>query len=639
MTVNVRTSTKISTAVGSSSSGNSRSSGSGILGSEASGATSDAAAAAVAAAFFNRSSGSGSSTGGRRMVGGGGPEVAPPSYLTASSPRMRAAFRLLTSDPRLKQQTARVQSALRTATLRRREDEISRKLLPEALAERAYAQGALTALMTRDTALRSAFVKELLLLPQAQQQQQLGATSGTAATASSSSTAPPLPVIPLSPSSQLASPGAPQIASGLVQLSVAIADSTARLDRVDGDVRALQALLAETRVSIDSELERFTSSGSSGGSGVAAAALSMWGTTAAPLASIGSGSSGGADSRHLRGAYVSNNTPIGDRGGVIDGAGTRISSSAAAAGAAAHDTTSSSILFADASVPLVQTDSGASTAASASGQSPVPSSIYQQAPSSVPQPEPSFYQMTSTAAAAASSSPSEQDRTSRSSSSSSTRPVSVLTRPWEIPGSTASDGTTAAIPDSSADTRTTVALTALTHSSSDAQQLLSREAAEGDAVSRYMEGERRFVSSSTTASDDGFRRFDSYDDAVRSYYYASAPGDRAGVSGASFSGDQGEVEAYAGRARSSDTAQLTPELQLETKGSGEQLRSSSEDDSRDASDATSNNGSGGARSSYWGSRLLLQQQQRLHRGAALPSSGGGTNTAAGAVTDEYRWWM
>ena len=62
------------------------------------------------------------------------------TYVSASSPRMRVAFRLLTADPRLQQQTGRIGSALRVAMLRRAEDELVKKKLPEALAERSHSE-------------------------------------------------------------------------------------------------------------------------------------------------------------------------------------------------------------------------------------------------------------------------------------------------------------------------------------------------------------------------------------------------------------------------------------------------------------------------------------------------------------------
>ena len=85
----------------------------------------------------------------------------PGEYITAASPRLRVAFRVVTRDARLRIQTSRILAALRVASLRAEEAELMQRL-PEVIAERAYALQMLATLLARDTALRSTVVKEML---------------------------------------------------------------------------------------------------------------------------------------------------------------------------------------------------------------------------------------------------------------------------------------------------------------------------------------------------------------------------------------------------------------------------------------------------------------------------------------------
>jgi hypothetical protein len=87
----------------------------------------------------------------------------PGTYVTASSPRMRQAFRALVADPRLQAAASRIRSSLATARLRE-EEALLLKRLPEALAERSYWQTATSALLVRDTALRTSVAKELVAM-------------------------------------------------------------------------------------------------------------------------------------------------------------------------------------------------------------------------------------------------------------------------------------------------------------------------------------------------------------------------------------------------------------------------------------------------------------------------------------------
>lgn len=85
----------------------------------------------------------------------------PGAYITASSPRMRCAFKAITSDPRMKTRAARVRSALALARLRQEEKELTERL-PEAIAERQYWANNVTLLLNRDTALRTSVAREFM---------------------------------------------------------------------------------------------------------------------------------------------------------------------------------------------------------------------------------------------------------------------------------------------------------------------------------------------------------------------------------------------------------------------------------------------------------------------------------------------
>ena len=85
----------------------------------------------------------------------------PGTYVVASSPRLRVAFRVLAADDKLRAQATRVAAALSLWRLRR-EEEALLKRLPEVTAERGFAAQQLSLLLARDTALRGTLVKEML---------------------------------------------------------------------------------------------------------------------------------------------------------------------------------------------------------------------------------------------------------------------------------------------------------------------------------------------------------------------------------------------------------------------------------------------------------------------------------------------
>jgi hypothetical protein len=89
----------------------------------------------------------------------------PGIFVTAATPRLRVAFRVVTRDLRLQLQMTRILAALRVASLRHTESELVKKL-PEVVAERSYAFQLLQSLLTRDTALRSSLVaREVKITP------------------------------------------------------------------------------------------------------------------------------------------------------------------------------------------------------------------------------------------------------------------------------------------------------------------------------------------------------------------------------------------------------------------------------------------------------------------------------------------
>lgn len=92
--------------------------------------------------------------------------VLPGSYVTAASPRMRAAFRSLVCDPQLQLAARRLRSALHIARLREREALLLRRV-SEAAGERSYWASLTAALLVRDTTLRGAVAKELVMLQSA----------------------------------------------------------------------------------------------------------------------------------------------------------------------------------------------------------------------------------------------------------------------------------------------------------------------------------------------------------------------------------------------------------------------------------------------------------------------------------------
>lgn len=104
-------------------------------------------------------------------AGGGSPQdgpsatslTLPGTYVTASSPRMRVAFRVLAADARLRRQTDRVAACIALHRLRREEDGLIKRL-GEVTTERAFCAQQLAALFSRDTSLRSTLAKEMLNL-------------------------------------------------------------------------------------------------------------------------------------------------------------------------------------------------------------------------------------------------------------------------------------------------------------------------------------------------------------------------------------------------------------------------------------------------------------------------------------------
>lgn len=85
----------------------------------------------------------------------------PGTYISASSPRMRFAFRALVQDPRLMKHTNRIRASVKLSLLREEEQVLLRRL-PEAVSERSYWYFQAQALLSRDTALRTSVAKELV---------------------------------------------------------------------------------------------------------------------------------------------------------------------------------------------------------------------------------------------------------------------------------------------------------------------------------------------------------------------------------------------------------------------------------------------------------------------------------------------
>ena len=93
-----------------------------------------------------------------------GMPAVPGLYISSATPRMRVAFRSIVRDPLLQRYVSRLRAAIRVATLREEEVRLQKQRLPDAFAERAYWHAQVQALLVRDTALRSAVARELMLL-------------------------------------------------------------------------------------------------------------------------------------------------------------------------------------------------------------------------------------------------------------------------------------------------------------------------------------------------------------------------------------------------------------------------------------------------------------------------------------------
>jgi hypothetical protein len=100
-------------------------------------------------------------------AGGGGGAAAGPSltlpgtYVSASSPRMRVAFRVLAADPKLQAQTARVAAAVALVRLRR-EEALLQGRISEVTGERSVLSSQLSMLLSRETSLRTSIIKDVM---------------------------------------------------------------------------------------------------------------------------------------------------------------------------------------------------------------------------------------------------------------------------------------------------------------------------------------------------------------------------------------------------------------------------------------------------------------------------------------------
>jgi hypothetical protein len=93
-----------------------------------------------------------------------GMPAVPGLYISSATPRMRVAFRSLVRDPLLQRYVSRLRAAIRVASLREEEARLQKQRLPDAFADRAYWHAQVQALLARDTALRAAVARELMLL-------------------------------------------------------------------------------------------------------------------------------------------------------------------------------------------------------------------------------------------------------------------------------------------------------------------------------------------------------------------------------------------------------------------------------------------------------------------------------------------
>lgn len=218
------------------------------------------------------------------------PPSAPPStsfdtshpgvYVSASSPRMRVAFRALVADARLQSQTARVRAAVEVALLRSRERELLARL-PEASAERSFAAGQLQVLLVRDSALRAALAKELMM---AATTTAAAAAGGGVTSSSVTDAAATAAHLPLSSSPYAAAVAAavaaphdhhaPALFAGgypasaplpvgtpNLGLAAAIADAHAHVAALDTEVATLRASLRRVRSDLESQLAVCASTG------------------------------------------------------------------------------------------------------------------------------------------------------------------------------------------------------------------------------------------------------------------------------------------------------------------------------------------------------------------------------------------
>lgn len=224
----------------------------------------------------------GSSGGNGGVIGtapAGGPQGAPAFpfdsrhpgvFVSASSPRMRAAFRVLVADAKLQAQTARVQACVEVALLRSRERDLLARL-PEAVAERAFASSQLALLLTRDSALRAAVAKELMHMQpgapvMASQQHVATPADVTGASTDHSPSGGAAPASSTPQQQHLAAWGPVVLAAGSrsfdalpvgahnLGLSAAIGDAHAAVLRVDAEVAFLRSSVATVRKDLEAQL-------------------------------------------------------------------------------------------------------------------------------------------------------------------------------------------------------------------------------------------------------------------------------------------------------------------------------------------------------------------------------------------------
>jgi hypothetical protein len=177
----------------------------------------------------------------------------PGTYVSASSPRMRVAFRVLVSDARLQAHTARIAAAVQVAQLRAEEARLAH-LLPELTAERQYAAANMSALLARDTALRTSVAKELLHAAPAVALAAVGATSAAPSAGSSApswTTPATAAADSMAASAGAAAPpsllgvGPGSVTSQLAAAQAALAAAEAEVARVRGELAKVRAAVEE----------------------------------------------------------------------------------------------------------------------------------------------------------------------------------------------------------------------------------------------------------------------------------------------------------------------------------------------------------------------------------------------------------